>query len=637
MKKMVVFLLPVFFSLLSPSKSFAAVPSGFSDSRIFGNLNQPTAMVFTPDGRLFFTEKEGKVRVVKTPESNPTLLPTPFLTVTTSINDGERGLLGITLDPHFPQEPYVYVYYTHPSVPPYNQVSRFTVSSSNPDIADPSSEIVLLRFENLTALIHNGGAIHFGLDGKLYIAIGDDKIPSSAQNLNTNLGKILRINRDGSVPTDNPFYTTATDVRSKIYALGFRSPFTFAIHPTSGLILLNDVGEGSWEEVNKIEKGKNYGWPVCEGICTNSNSLYVDPVYTFSHNGEGAAVTGAHFYEGSQFPSSYKDKYFFADYVNNWVRTLDPANNFAVSSFADNQPGTVDIKEGPLGSLFTLTHWNSLSPDPNKGEMYKISYGAAGPSPTPSLTPTPASLPPTATILTPIDGTTYRGGDTISYSGTATDPEDGTLPPSAFMWSIVFHHNTHIHPFIDNVSGVTSGTFQIPTINEVDDNVWYRIHLTVTDSSGVSTAVYRDILPQKVTLSVNTVPSGLQFTIDGQPQTAPFSVLGVSGIRREIGTVEPQTFNTKTYVFSSWSDGGACRHFISTPNTSTTYTLTYKEGTVDKRFFGDANCDGIVNWADFKLWIANYLIPYAVATDFSGDGKTNAMDFARFVIGQNLP
>ncbi len=193
----------------------------------------------------------------------------------------------------------------------------------------------------------------------------------------------------------------------------------------------------------------------------------------------------------------------------------------------------------------------------------------------------PQFCPPTGNITQPPTGTLYQGGQTINYAGTGNDPEDGTLPASGFTWRVDFHHDTHFHPFLPATSGSTSGSVTIPTNGENSDNVWYRIHLTVTDSAGLTHSSFRDILPRKSTVSLQTSPSGLQLKLDGQPVMAPHSFVGVVGITRTLEAVSPQTIGSTTYVFGSWSDGGAANHSISTPSTNTIYTASYSASTVD--------------------------------------------------------
>ena len=175
----------------------ATVPSGFVDSTYVELPTDATAMQFAPDGRLFVCQQSGKLRVVQ----DGRLLTTPFLTLPVDAS-GERGLLGVAFDPDFARNNYVYVYYTARTPTIHNRVSRFT---ANGNVAVSGSERVLLDLDPLsTAVNHNGGAIHFGNDGKLYVAVGDNAHADYAQSLGNLFGKVLRINRDGSIPSTSP-------------------------------------------------------------------------------------------------------------------------------------------------------------------------------------------------------------------------------------------------------------------------------------------------------------------------------------------------------------------------------------------------------------------------------------------------
>ena len=201
----------------------ATLPTGFTETAITG-LSGPTAMDIAPDGRIFVCQQTGSLRVIK----NGVLLATPFVTLNVDPN-GERGLLGIAFDPNFANNAFLYLYYTVTSTPRHNRVSRFT---ANGDVAVANSEVVILELDNLSsATNHNGGAIHFGPDGNLYVAVGENATGSNSQTLANRLGKMLRINSDGSIPTDNPFFNTASGANLSIWALGLRNPFTFAFQP----------------------------------------------------------------------------------------------------------------------------------------------------------------------------------------------------------------------------------------------------------------------------------------------------------------------------------------------------------------------------------------------------------------------
>lgn len=342
----------------------ATLPAGFAETQVGSDLSgTPTAMDFAPDGRLFVCLQEGQLRVIE----NGVLLATPFVTVTTTAN-GERGLLGIAFDPNFASNQFVYVYYTDITAPIHNRVSRFT---ANGNVAVAGSELVILELDNLSgATNHNGGGIHFGPDGKLYVGVGENANPANSQTLANRLGKLLRINADGSIPTDNPFFNMAAGANRAIWALGLRNPFTFAFQPGTGRLFINDVGQSTWEEIDDGIAGSNYGWSICEGFCSPPNANYRDPLFEYGHgssNTTGCAIVGGAFYNPAinQFPASYTGKYFFSDLCSGWIRLMDPSNNTA-SDFATGLSTPVDLKIGPDGSLYYLIQGNG-------GQVWKIS------------------------------------------------------------------------------------------------------------------------------------------------------------------------------------------------------------------------------------------------------------------------
>jgi len=341
----------------------ATLPAGFIETQISG-LTNPTAMEIAPDGRIFVCEQGGSLRVIK----NGAVLATPFLTLGVDSN-GERGLLGITFDPNFANNNFIYVYYTVPATPRHNRVSRFI---ANGDVVVPGSEVILLELDNLTsATNHNGGAIHFGPDGKLYVAVGDNATGSNSQTLSNMLGKVLRINSDGTIPADNPFFNQAAGNSRSIWALGLRNPFTFAFQPGTGRMFINDVGEVTWEEINDGIAGSNYGWNIVEG--PSANPAFRAPLFAYQHGSSattGCAITGGAFYNPAtvQFAAGFVGKYFFADLCSGWIRVFDPATATA-SSFASGISQPVDLKVGADGSLYYLSRGSGSvfrvqSPDP---------------------------------------------------------------------------------------------------------------------------------------------------------------------------------------------------------------------------------------------------------------------------------
>ncbi len=635
----------VTFSEAPPAVAATELPTGFTDTEWVSGISRPYQMEFAPDGRLFVSQQGGRLRVIK----NGVLLATSFLTVSVD-SRGDRGLIGIAFDPAFSTNHFVYVYYTAPLPVPHNRVSRFT---ANGDVAVAGSEKILIELADLgTATLHNGGSIHFGADGKLYIATGDNVQGTLAQSKTSLLGKMLRLNPDGTIPTDNPFYTTTTGVFRSIWALGLRNPFTFGVQPGTGRTFINDVGAMTWEEIDDGASGANYGWPTTEGPTTDPR--FTSPLFAYNHGSTtttGCAIAGGTFYNPpvQQFPSSYLGKYFFADACSGWIRLLDPATKTA-QLFLSGGDGLIDVKTGPDGSLYYLARLDGTG---NPGFVHKVAFsgkpaissqptnvtvspgqpatfnvvatgsaplsyqwqrggvniaGAQSSSytlqaptladsgaqfrvvvtnPLGSTTSASATLTvtnnraPTGTILTPTVGTHYNAGATITFTGSATDPEDGTLPASAFAWEIIFHHNTHTHlgPAIGPgpTGNARSGTFVIPNTGETATDVFYRIHLTVTDSAGNSTGSFVDVLPHIATLTFAATPTlpGLQIILDGQPHMTPYSENSVVSMKRTLDVVSPQLLEGNTYVFSAWSDGGAANHTINSPNVATTYTAAF--------------------------------------------------------------
>lgn len=392
--------------------ALTTLPSGFTETLITtaSNLSGPTAMEISPTGQIWVLEQGGRVKLVIPSTGNT------FTALTKTVDSaGERGMLGIAFEPSYdgagPNTDYVYLYYTVPrannTTPSHNRVSRFTVTGAGTTSPTLGSELVIrdLPPENedndLTTdgdTNHNGGAIHFGPDGKLYVAVGDhnydppNQVDHPSQKTDTPFGKILRLNADGSNPSvvgdRNPFYTgSTTDWQGSIWAMGLRNPYTFAFQPGTGKMFINDVGEGNWEEINQGAAGANYGWasgsPLWEGFESPPPpwANYANPVMAYDHSNSlpspaGIAITGGAFYpSGGVFGDSYAGKYFFADVGANFIRVFDPANPGSVStpdtstSFASSlsMSAPVDLKVDAQGNLYYLARGGA------SGEVYRIS------------------------------------------------------------------------------------------------------------------------------------------------------------------------------------------------------------------------------------------------------------------------
>ena len=332
----------------------ARLPAGFSQRTVVRRLPRATDMAFTPDGRLCITLKHGVVRYRRTNGSMATLLD-----FSRKINDtGERGLLGIAVDPRFGTSHHLYLVYTHRATgnqPIHNRLVRVTVRNGR---LAPGSEALLFRFNGLSATRHNGGTVQIGPDGKLYVSHGENGRADQAQSLRNLLGKIVRLNRDGTIPRDNPFFNRTTGRNRAIWVRGLRNPFKFTFDPGSSRGFINDVGAQTWEEINRLGRGRNYGWPIQEG--PENAPRFTPPLFAYRHGGTrttGCAITAGEFYRPARrnFPARFVGDYFFSDLCNGWVRRYDPRTDRA-TGFASGLGAPVDLEVGQGGALWVLVH-----------------------------------------------------------------------------------------------------------------------------------------------------------------------------------------------------------------------------------------------------------------------------------------
>ena len=415
---------------------------------------------------------------------------------------------------------------------PHHRVSRFTAKG---DAAAPGSEVILLKGDNQTKLGggvptgHQGGAIHFGKDGKLYVAIGDQTAGLPAQKLDTFQGKLLRINPDGSIPEDNPFFKTATGKYRAVWALGLRNPFTFAVQPGKGRIFINDVGEARWEEINEGVAGANYGWPHVEG--PGVNPRFQQSLHAYDR-GVGRSIAGGTFYNPpvQQFPKDYVGKYFFADFMDGWIRILDPDHPKDVKQFATGLVGAVDLQVGPDGSLYYLNR-NAWVKDaqfkPNTGSLHRVSYAANSGKPVPALTAQPEEV-------------TVGVGRRVTFHVKAKGEE-----PLHYQW----YRNG------SPVSGV--GPTLTLTVTPADDGAEFRC--LVWNAHGAiksrPAALWTTPLPKLLdTLRVGLSPGDLP------------RFLSKTGVFQSLRNLKPATgilpYDVNTPL---WSDGAVKRRWIALP------------------------------------------------------------------------
>lgn len=346
--------------------------------------------------RLFVVERAGPIYVF---QNSPTVSQRlQFIDLGPQLTtDGENGLLGLAFHPNYESNRYFYVCYVDPS-PFETVVARVTANAVNPNLADPGTLLPILRVGQSSSY-HKGGCIAFGPDGYLYIALGEDTTPTNAQSLTTLKGKVLRIDVDNpggglqyGIPPDNPLEGNTSGYREEIFAWGFRNPWRFSFDFDTGDIWLGDVGQNTWEEVDLLLKGRNYGWPRMEGqvcyqpaVCDTTNLDLVLPVAVYGHGGNGASITGGRVYRGPSVPSLYGN-YVFADYIDGQLWYLD----------TDGNPSVLNLIEDTALNIaaFGVDMNDELYFSSFDGEIYRFVETASDvPGRTPSIGSLGASYP----------------------------------------------------------------------------------------------------------------------------------------------------------------------------------------------------------------------------------------------------
>jgi glucose/arabinose dehydrogenase len=303
-------------------------------------LDVPWSIAFAPDGRVFVTERPGRIRIVNFSTAQAVLA----LALEDVYAQGEAGLLGLALDPQFAENAWVYLYYTAavPTGRPVNRIARYR------EVGGQLVERVVLLDDIPAATIHDGGRIRFGPDGLLYISTGDAAAQDSAQDVASQAGKILRLNRDGTAPPANPF--------GPVYSYGHRNPQGFDWHPSTGELWASEHGSSGNDEINIIAPGANHGWPRIEGAATLPG---MESPITFYN--PAVAPSGAAFYRGQRFPQ-FVNNLFIATLRGTHLRRLrlDPASPRRIAAEERLLDGTFgrlrDVVSGPDGYLYILTN-----------------------------------------------------------------------------------------------------------------------------------------------------------------------------------------------------------------------------------------------------------------------------------------
>ena len=403
------------FVLLLVCSLFTAAQNKIKLVQFSTGYSSPVGIENAGDSRLFVVEQEGKIIIC---DSNGHRTNKPFLNITDRVlyNGGEQGLLGLAFDPGYASNGFFYVNYINKSG--NTQISRFKVKSGDPDLASKTSEKFILKIDQPFAN-HNGGCTRFGPDGYLYIGMGDGgnggDPNNNAQNTKSLLGKMLRIDvhhgNPYKIPGDNPF-VDSSNYKPEIWALGLRNPWRWSFDALNGQMLIADVGQDSWEEVDlqlNGAGGKNYGWRCYEGKhpyntdgCKPQNN-YVSPRYEYPHSDStgDCSITGGFVYRGTRYASLY-GKYIFTDYCSGLfrllytqggkarVRTALDGDDNAYSSFGEDVNNELYVCNLVNGNIYHITDGTTLlqnnyssnnkdvnrlsfSPNPSRGSI-NISY-----------------------------------------------------------------------------------------------------------------------------------------------------------------------------------------------------------------------------------------------------------------------
>jgi glucose/arabinose dehydrogenase len=448
---------------LAEVQSTITLPPNFRD-QVVASVGSPTAMAFTPDGRLLVTTQPGVVRVIK----NGALLQTPALSLGSSIcSNFERGLLGVAVDPDFATTRHVFLFFTgkRPSgdcannsltTSPVGRVARYTYNLAN-ETLDPASAVVILDAIPAVAGNHNGGDIHFGADGFLYVSVGDSGCEfgdtSRCGGTNRNAlhkshlaGKILRVAKDGSVPSSNPWVGQpgarrcgapgATPIYDRdsnrpcteTFAWGLRNPFRIAFKAGSNEFFINDVGQNVWEEIDQGIAGANYGWNTREGRCVRNSTSdcgtppagLTNPIYAYGgSNRQGCvSITGGAFVPGGVFGASFDNSYLFGDYgCGKIFKLTGSGTSWTATDFATamGQSSVTSMRFGPSSSSSGQSLYYTTFGD--GGQIRRIDFtGTGNRAPTAAIaaTPTTGATP----LVVSFDGSASRdpdAGDTLSY------------------------------------------------------------------------------------------------------------------------------------------------------------------------------------------------------------------------------
>lgn len=451
----------------------AVIAAGFTDALVAA-VGSPSALAFTPDGRMLVATQPGQLRVIK----NGSLLGTPAINLAARMcSNSERGLLGVAVDPQFATNRFIYLFWTVKvgtacprltAAAPVNRVSRFVLPASN--VISPTTEVVLIDNVPSPGGNHNGGDLGFGKDGYLYVSIGDGgcdyagnsgcgALNDASRDRNVLLGKVLRIDRNGAVPATNPFATTGGRCNAtgrttagqhcqETFARGLRNPFRMGFDgsATATRFFINDVGQDTWEEVNLGTPGADYGWNVREGGCVTGSlsncgpppSGMTNPIWSYAHDEGCSSITGAAFVPSGVWPAEYSGSYLYGDYVCGSIFVLTPSTGgFARTTLASDlgTGSAVHLAFGPFGTTKAL-YYTSYA---GGGQVRRISYtGSSNRAPVAVLAASPTAGATPLTVAFDGSGSFDPDGDPLVYRwtfGDGTDATETSSPQTSHVYS----------------------------------------------------------------------------------------------------------------------------------------------------------------------------------------------------------
>src|SRR5438876_1075767 len=621
----------------------ATVPSGFTKTQLAHGLNKPTVIAFAPNGDIYIGEQPGNILIYR----GGTVLPTPVITLNTD-SQAEKGLLGLALDPNFATNGYMYVSYT--TLDEHAQLSRFTVVNDTASLASEKVFLKGNQLQNphhSANDVHIGpdGKLWWSVGDNVPSI-------TNGETLTNIYGKMLRFNLDGTIPSDNPYLKIPGAVPALYsYGLRNPFRFTFlpngkAMVEDTGSSYWEEMDtiqpggnygwdfyEGNCFSCGYINPTYAYGHLPTDGAASaiaaytgaafpkqydqvvffgdyvrgDIEAVMFDPSYNVELSDtvfDSSAGTIADLQEGpdgnlyyvSIFEGTFTEISATGPFSPTAVVSASPNAGMAPLPVQFSSAGSSDPYGLPLTYSWDFGDGSPVSTAANPSHNYTTNgtYTATLTVSNGTQTGTATTqiivghTPPTASITTPALNTTYNGGDTISFSGTATDAVDGTLPASAYTWQVDFYNNGVAQPFYTfevpqpfygPVNGVTSGSFQIPQDLSNTASTFYRITMTVVESVGIQTVVTRDIHPNQMNLSVNTNIAGAAYVVDGTWHTSPYSTPDGVGVQHVLNGVPLQTIGANRYRFRGWADGSALTDSFVNGAANGTYTANYDQVT----------------------------------------------------------